>query len=83
MINELGKIREEIRTVSKRVSILKNKNYSNLYADDDLRYIEELQRNLTISSAVAGTFIDHLSKQNGSSRLKVKIDVEEQNKEQE
>lgn len=60
MTKKLYEIRDNIRAVNEDVRKLKNDNYSEIYNNGDMRYIEEIRRALSICAATVATFIDHL-----------------------
>jgi hypothetical protein len=78
MIDELEKIREEIRAAKQSLIKFKNKNYSQLYRSDSLRFVEQANRALIISCGAIGTMIESLNKE-GYKPLPVILEAGKQN----
>jgi hypothetical protein len=60
LIKKLYEARDEVRAISAKLSKLKNDNYSEVYNNGDIKYFEEMGRQLAMSAATIATFIDHL-----------------------
>jgi len=60
LIEKLYEVCGEVRATGLKLSKLKNDNYTEVYNNGDVKYFEEISRQLAMSAACIGTFIDHL-----------------------
>ena len=60
MVDKLSEIRDEIRALNMKVGKIKQEQYSEIYNNGDVKYFEEIQGHLAMSSAAVATFIESL-----------------------
>lgn len=60
LVAKLYEARDEVRAIGLKLQKLKNDNYTEVYNNGDIRYFDEMSRQLAMSAATIGTFIDHL-----------------------
>ncbi|MEW6653300.1 MAG: hypothetical protein AB1394_07500 [Bacteroidota bacterium] len=60
LVEQLYEQRDKVRAIGSELSKLKNENYTEIYNNGDVKYFEEISRQLAMSAASIATFIDHL-----------------------
>ncbi|OGV08687.1 MAG: hypothetical protein A2499_04955 [Stygiobacter sp. RIFOXYC12_FULL_38_8] len=82
MKEQLTAIRDEIRALHMKVAKIKQNEYSTIYNNGDVKYFEEIQGHLAMSSAAISTFVEHLDAETESKKRFATIDKADENESQ-
>lgn len=60
IVDSMAEVRDEIRALNQKVGKIKQEQYAEIYNNGDVKYFEEIQGHLAMSSAAVSTFVESL-----------------------